>query len=90
MFYAYLFDIFIDDIASTETFQQNKNFMYYILRVIHETLNTQTIELTPVVILSFCSIYVEYPIYCNLNTILAATSTSPVIFQILDQRASPG
>ena len=44
---AYLFKIFIGDIASIETLQLNKNFMYYILRVSHETPNTHTIDMTP-------------------------------------------
>ena len=87
---AYLLDIFIGNIASTATFQQKKNFMYYILRVSHETPITHIIELTPMVSLSFYSIFLEYPIYCNFNEILTAPSISPVIFQLLKQRASPG
>ena len=49
MIYVYLFDIFIGDIASTATFQQNKNFMHYILIVIHEMPNKYTTETTPMV-----------------------------------------
>ena len=62
MFYVYLFHIFIGDIASTETFKQNKKFLYYILKVSHDTPNTHTIDLDPIVSLSFRSIFLEYPI----------------------------
>ena len=86
---AYVFDIFIGDIAYTATFQKNKSSMYYIVRASHETPNTHTIELTPMVSLSFYSTFFEYPIYCNFNTILTSPSISPVIFQIIDQPASP-
>ena len=85
---AYLFDIFIGDIAYTATFQKNKSSMYYIVRASHETPNTHTIELTPMLSLYFYSIFVEYPIYCNFNAILAEPSISPLTFHLLNQRAS--
>ena len=60
---AYLFEIFIGDISSTEIFQQNKNFMRYIIRVSHETPNMRTIEIIPMASVSFYSIFLEYTIY---------------------------
>ena len=63
--------------------------MYYILRVSHDTPNTHTIDLTPMVSLYFYSISVEYPVYCNFNTILTALSISPVIFRLFNQRTFP-
>ena len=84
---AYMFDIFIGDIASTAIFQKNKKSMYYILRFIHEMPNTHTLDLTLMVILSFYPIFVEYPIYCNFNTIPIALSISPVIVQTLNHCA---
>ena len=55
---ACLFYIFIGGIASTATFQQNENFVYYILIASHETPNAHTIELTPMVSLYFYYIFV--------------------------------
>ena len=70
-------------IAFTSTFQKNKFLRYYVLIVSHETPNTHTIDMTPMVSLSFYSIFVEYTICCQFNTILTAPSISPDIFQLL-------
>ena len=63
--------------------------MYYTPRVIHDTPNTHTIDLIFMVSLYFYSIFVEYPVYCNLNTILTELPISPVKFQLLNQREYP-
>ena len=66
------------------------NFMYYILRVSYETPNTHTIDLNPMVSLSFYSIFMEHPIYCNFNIIITAPSISQVIIHIINQHELPG
>ena len=58
--------------------------MHYTLRIIHETPNTHTIDLTPMVSLYFYSIFVEYPIYCNFYAVLTTTYIPTLIFQVLN------
>ena len=86
MCYSYLFKMFIDDTASTGTFQQKNIIMNDILRFVHETLTTNTIDMTPIIRLYYNSILVEYHIDCSFSAIITSPSISTLIFQIINQQ----